>query len=149
MAGRCTFKVRLGQDTPRGIGAARDCIEIVNVSLAKTTSGSFGGDPSQETARAGGLRLSALPRVDGSRVSGGRKSEGRTVLVCGARIRGVGRGLCGATDVSMMEATDLAKRHDAARLGPFDGPHVWRVLVEREMSPYTVIVREVRGESAT
>ncbi len=32
----------------------------------------------------------------------------------------------------MMEATDLAKRHDAARLGPFDGPHVWRVLVERD-----------------
>jgi len=49
----------------------------------------------------------------------------------------------------MMEATDLAKWHDAARLGPFDGPHVWRVLVEREMSPCTVIVREIRGESAT
>ena len=63
--------------------------------------------------------------------------------------QGVGRGLCCATDVSIMEATDLAKRHDAARLGPFDEPHVWRVLVEREMSPCTVIVREIRGESAT
>ena len=47
------------------------------LSLAKTTSGSFGGDPSQETARAGGLRLSALQRVDGSRspVEGNRKGE--------------------------------------------------------------------------
>ena len=118
------------------------------LSLAKTTSGSFGGDPSQETARAGGLRLSALQRVDGSRspVEGNRKGERYWSV---ARGSGVGRGLCCATDVSMIEATDLAKRHDAARLGPFDGPHVWRVLVEREMSPYTVIVREVRGESAT
>jgi hypothetical protein len=31
----------------------------------------------------------------------------------------------------MMEATDFGKRHDLARLRPFDGPHVWRILVER------------------
>ena len=106
------------------------------------------GDPLQVTARAGGLRLSALPRGDGSRspLEGNRTGERYWSVACGLV---VGRGLCCATDVSMMEATDLAKRYDPARLGPFDGPHVWCVLVEREMGSCTVIVREIRGESAT
>jgi len=58
------------------------------LSLAKTTSGSFGGDPSQETARAGGAEAIGSATCGRISVSGGRKSEGRTVLVCGARIRG-------------------------------------------------------------
>ena len=33
----------------------------------------------------------------------------------------------------MMEATDFGKRHDPARLRPFDGPDVRRILVERKM----------------
>jgi hypothetical protein len=49
----------------------------------------------------------------------------------------------------MMEATDFGKRHDPARLRPFDGPHVWRILVEREMGPGAVIVRNVRSQDAT
>jgi hypothetical protein len=35
------------------------------------------------------------------------------------------------------------------RLGPFDRPHVGRVLVEREMGSCAVIIREVCGQSAT
>jgi hypothetical protein len=49
----------------------------------------------------------------------------------------------------MMEATDFAKRHDPARLWPFDQPHVGRVLVGREMSAGAVIVAEIRGQNAT
>lgn len=65
------------------------------------------------------------------------------------RISGAAGGLRCSTNVSMMKATDLAKRYDPARLRPFDGPHVGRVLVEREMGSCTVIVREVRGQNAT
>jgi hypothetical protein len=49
----------------------------------------------------------------------------------------------------MVEATDFAKRHDPAGLRPFDGPPVGRILVEHEMRPCAVIVREVRGQDAT
>ena len=35
-----------------------------------------------------------------------------------------------------------------ARLRPLDGPHVGRILVEREMSASAVIVREVAGQDA-
>jgi hypothetical protein len=49
----------------------------------------------------------------------------------------------------MMEATDFGKRHDPTRLRPFDGPDVWRILVEREMGPGAVIVRNVRSQDAT
>jgi len=58
-------------------------------------------------------------------------------------------GLCCLTDVSMMEATDFANRHDRARLRPFNGPYVWRVLVKREMGSGAVIVGKVRGQNAT
>ena len=54
-----------------------------------------------------------------------------------------------STDVSMVEATDFAKRHDPAGSWPFDRPPVGRVLVEREMRSCAVIVREVRGQDAT
>ena len=77
-------------------------------------------------------------------VAGRENGAGR-----GVRISGVGRGLRGSTDVSMVEATDFAKRHDPAGLRPFDGPPVGRVLVEREMRACAVIVREIRGQAAT
>ena len=49
----------------------------------------------------------------------------------------------------MMEATDFSKRRHPARIRPFDRPHFWRVLLEREMGSCAVIVREVRGQNAT
>ena len=61
----------------------------------------------------------------------------------------VGRGrpgLCCPPDVSMMQATDFGNRHDRARLRPLDGSHVWRILVEREVSSCAVIIREVPGQ---
>jgi hypothetical protein len=47
-----------------------------------------------------------------------------------------------------MQATNFGKLHDCARLRPLDGPYVWRILLKREVSPDTVIVREVAGEDA-
>ena len=52
-------------------------------------------------------------------------------------------------DVSMVEATDFAERHDPAGRRSLDAPPVGRVLVEREMRSCAVIVREVRGQDAT
>jgi hypothetical protein len=49
----------------------------------------------------------------------------------GVQSSGLAEGLCCSTDISMMEATDFAKRHDPARLRRFDEPHLWRILVER------------------
>ena len=63
----------------------------------------------------------------------------------GVRIRGLAGRLRCSTDVSMVETTDFAKRHNPAGLRPFDAPPVGRVLVEREMRACAVIVREVRG----
>ena len=60
----------------------------------------------------------------------------------GVRISGSAGRLRGSTDLSMVEATDFAKRHDPAGSWPFDGPPVGRVLVEREMRSGAVIVRE-------
>jgi len=51
----------------------------------------------------------------------------------GVRISGSAGRLRGSTDLSMVEATDFAKRHDPAGLRPFNGPPVGHVLVEREM----------------
>ena len=67
----------------------------------------------------------------------------------GEWISGSAGGLRRSTDVSMVEATDFAKRHDPAGSWPFDRPPVGRVLVEREMRSCAVIVREVRGQDAT
>jgi hypothetical protein len=50
--------------------------------------------------------------------------------------------------VSVMQAANFGKLHDCARLRPLDGPYVWRILLKREVSPGTVIVREVVGEDA-
>src|SRR5262249_12311541 len=101
------------------------------------------------TAHAG-LRLSAQSRVDGSTVGlrwiavGTENGSRRGVQISGS----AGRLRC-STDVSMVEATDFAKRHDPAGRWPFDRPPVGRVLVEREMRSCAVIVREVRGQDAT
>jgi hypothetical protein len=48
----------------------------------------------------------------------------------------------------MMQATNFGKLDDGAGLRPLDGPPVRRILLEREVSPGTVIVREVAGEDA-
>jgi len=52
-------------------------------------------------------------------------------------------------DVSMVEATDFAERHDPAGRRSLDAPPVGRVLLQREMGSSAVIVREVRGQDAT
>src|SRR5262249_23545863 len=80
---------------------------------------------------------------------GGWSLEERTVRVVACGSVGSAGCLRGSTDVSMVEATDFAKRHDPAGLRPFDGPHVGRVLVEREMRACAMIVREIRGQDAT
>ena len=48
----------------------------------------------------------------------------------------------------MMQATDFGSLHDLAHFRPLDGPHVWRILVKREVSSCAVIVREVAGQDA-
>ncbi len=48
----------------------------------------------------------------------------------------------------MMQAANFGNLHDSARLRPLDGPPVGRILLEREVSPGTVIVREVASEDA-
>src|SRR5437899_12379167 len=52
-------------------------------------------------------------------------------------------GSCRAPDISMIEATRFGNLHHRTHLRPLDGPPVWRILVEREVSPCPVIVREV------
>jgi hypothetical protein len=47
-----------------------------------------------------------------------------------------------------MQAAHFGKLHDCTRLRPLDGPHVWRILVEREVSSCPVIGREVAGQEA-
>ena len=49
----------------------------------------------------------------------------------------------------MMEATDFANGHHRAGSRHLDGPHVRRILVEREMRSCAVIVRKVRSQDAT
>jgi len=49
----------------------------------------------------------------------------------------------------MMQTTDFGKLHDPARFERLDRPDIRRILVEREMSTSPVIVREVRGQSAS
>src|SRR2546427_4954238 len=48
----------------------------------------------------------------------------------------------------MMQAADFWSDDDRAHLGPLDGSHVGRVLLEREMSSRAVIVDEVAGQDA-
>jgi len=48
----------------------------------------------------------------------------------------------------MMEAPDFGNLHDGANLRPLDGPHVWRILLEREVRTCAVIVGEVAGQDA-
>ena len=43
----------------------------------------------------------------------------------------------------MMQAADFGNRHDPAPVRPLDRPLVWRICLEREVSPGAVIVREV------
>src|SRR5437879_5102732 len=57
-------------------------------------------------------------------------------------------GLCRPSDISMMEATDFGNLPYRPRLHPLDGPHVWRILLKREVSSRAVIVREVAGQAA-
>ena len=47
-----------------------------------------------------------------------------------------------------MQAADFWSHDDRAHLGPLDGSHVGRVLLEREMSSRAVIVDEVAGQDA-
>jgi hypothetical protein len=49
----------------------------------------------------------------------------------------------------MVQAADLGNRQDPARLRELDGSDIRRILVEREMSASSVIVRDVRGQSAS
>ena len=51
--------------------------------------------------------------------------------------------LCRTADLAMMQATDFGNLHDRPHLRPLDGPHVWRILLEREVSPRLVIVEKV------
>jgi hypothetical protein len=48
----------------------------------------------------------------------------------------------------MMQATYFGNLGDRARLWPLDGPYVWGILVEREVSSCAVIVREVARQDA-
>ncbi len=56
--------------------------------------------------------------------------------------------LCRLPCVAMMQAADFWSHDDRAHLGPLDGSHVGRVLLEREMSSRAVIVDEVAGQDA-
>ena len=57
-------------------------------------------------------------------------------------------GLCRPPDISMVEPTDFGNLQDRARLRPLDGPHVWRILLQREVSSSAVIIREVEHQDA-
>ena len=97
--------------------------------------------PSGDQVCQGKMNLSV------GRVAAGRDdSAGRGALVAVGR-RG-GPGLCCAPNVPMMQAADFGSRHDRAHLGPLDGSHVGRVLLEREVSARPVVVREVAGQDA-
>jgi len=48
----------------------------------------------------------------------------------------------------MMQTTDFGDLHDLTQLRRLDGPHIWRILLEREVSSRPVIVREVAGQDA-
>ena len=48
----------------------------------------------------------------------------------------------------MMEGTDFGNLHNLAHFSPLDGPHVWRILVKREVGSCAVIGREVPGQEA-
>ena len=80
-------------------------------------------------------------------IAAGRKNRG--ALRVGSAVRRPGdAGLGRPSDVSMMQPTDFGNRHDRAQRRPLDGPPVWRVLVEREVSAGAVIIREVAGQDA-
>ena len=49
----------------------------------------------------------------------------------------------------MVQATDFGSPHDRPHLRPLDWPHVWRILLEREVSPRLVIVEKVAGQEAS
>ena len=49
----------------------------------------------------------------------------------------------------MVQATDFGNLHDRPHLWPLDWPHVWRILLEREVSPRLVIVEKVAGQEAS
>jgi hypothetical protein len=51
-------------------------------------------------------------------------------------------------DVAMMQATDFRNLHDRAHLRPLDWPPIRRILLEREVSSCSVIVREIAGQDA-
>jgi len=80
----------------------------------------------------------------------GWRPEGR--IVTGAALVAEGRpddaGLCRPPDIAMMEATDFGNLQYRARLRPLDGSHVWRILLEREVSSSAVVIREVAGQDA-
>jgi hypothetical protein len=48
----------------------------------------------------------------------------------------------------MVQAADFGKLHDLACGGQLDRPHIWSVLVEREMGACPVVVSEVAGQDA-
>jgi hypothetical protein len=48
----------------------------------------------------------------------------------------------------MVQPSDFGNRHDRAHLGPLDGSHVGRILLEREVSAGPVVVREVACRDA-
>ncbi len=83
------------------------------------------------------------------RMAAGRKKQERPAS---HRWRWVGRPddarLCRSPDISMMQATNFGNLHDGANLRPLDRPHVWRILLKREVSASVVIVREVGGQDA-
>jgi hypothetical protein len=123
-------------------------LTTVTLTLAKTTSGSLGGD--QFPCNSRHARLSALPEETdlshhGWRMEGGRENgAGR-----GVRISGSAGELCGSTDVSMVKATDFGNLKDPAELRSLDRPCVGCIFVEREVSARPVIVREVARQDAT
>ena len=45
-------------------------------------------------------------------------------------------------------ATDFGNLQYRARFRPLDGSHVWRILLEREVSSSAVVIREVAGQDA-
>jgi Integrase core domain len=49
----------------------------------------------------------------------------------------------------MVQPSDFGNRHDRAHLGPLDGSHVGRILLEREVSAGPVVVREVACRDAS
>ena len=70
----------------------------------------------------------------------------------GVALVAVGRpddaGLCRPPGIQMMEATDFGNLQYRARLRPLDGPHVWRILLKREVSSSAVIIGKVAGQNA-